>query len=214
MHAIVWVKWVNFRRWGHLQPCGQALWSFYGHRRGCLNNPIFSNLGLCAACWAHFMCHHELWPTSVGHPFSFLSSSWGLTGGKHYQKNIITIFRFVLQNFTIPGYIPYCPHEVGRGHRNDECVSVRASVHASIHLGFLTIIWKSNHSINFKYGVCIYLVSVQNWFAFGPCWPNFVPLVAKKMTENGSKCWFPIIISKSIHTIQFRLVVYTCWVSV
>ena len=76
--------------------------------RGCLkNNPIFSNLGLCAACWAHFMCHHELWPTSVGHPFSFLNSSWGLTGGKHHQKITIAIFRFVLKNFTIPSYFPY-----------------------------------------------------------------------------------------------------------
>ena len=42
---------------------------------------VFSNLGLCAACWAHFMCHHELWPTSVSHPFSFLNSSLGLARG-------------------------------------------------------------------------------------------------------------------------------------
>ena len=85
---------------------GGSLKSFYGHHRGCLNNPIISNLGLCAVCWAHFMCHYELWPTSVGHPFSFLNtcSSWGLTGGKHYQKEV---FRFVLQNFTIPAYFPY-----------------------------------------------------------------------------------------------------------
>ena len=55
----------------------------YGYHQGVLlNNPIFSNLGLCAAC---FMCHHELWPTSVSHPFS-LNSSIGLLGGKHYQK--------------------------------------------------------------------------------------------------------------------------------
>ena len=73
----------------------------------CLNNPIFSNLGLCAACWAPFMCHHELWPTSVGHPFSFLNGSRGLTGGKYYQKITIVIFRFVLPNFTIPGCFPY-----------------------------------------------------------------------------------------------------------
>ena len=37
--------------------------------------PSFSNSGLCAACWAHFMYHHELWPTSVSHPFSFINSS-------------------------------------------------------------------------------------------------------------------------------------------
>ena len=66
--------------------------------------PSFRIWGLCAACWAHFMCHHELWPTSVGHPFSFLNSPWGHTGGKHYQKITITIFRFVLQNFAILGY--------------------------------------------------------------------------------------------------------------
>ena len=53
---------------------------------GCLNNPIFFNLGLCAVCWAHFMCYHELWPTSVGHPFSFLNSSWGLTGENITRK--------------------------------------------------------------------------------------------------------------------------------
>ena len=29
----------------------------------------------------------------------------------------------------------------------------------------------------------------------------------------GQNCWFPTIIRKRIHTIQFKLVVYTCWVS-
>ena len=37
----------------------------------------------------------------VGHPSSFLNSSWDLTGGKHYQKITITIFRFVLQEENI-----------------------------------------------------------------------------------------------------------------
>ena len=60
-----------------------------------------------AVCWAHFMCHQKLRPTSVSHPFSFLNSSWGLTGEKHYQKIAIAILRFVLQNFAIPGYSPY-----------------------------------------------------------------------------------------------------------
>ena len=59
---------------------------FYGHRRACLNNPIFFNLGLCAACWAHFMCHHKLWPKSASHTFSFLNNSLGLAGGKYHQK--------------------------------------------------------------------------------------------------------------------------------
>ena len=74
---------------------------------GCLNDPIFSNLGLCAACWACFMCHHELWSTSVSRPFSSLNSSIRFAGGKHYQKITIPIFTPVLQIFAIPGYFPY-----------------------------------------------------------------------------------------------------------
>ena len=53
------------------------------------------------------MCHDELWPTSVSHPFSSLNSSLGFAGGKHYQKITIPIFRLFLQNFAIPGYFPY-----------------------------------------------------------------------------------------------------------
>ena len=45
------------------------------------------------------MYHHELWPTSVCHPFSFLNSSVGLAGKKHFQKITIPIFRLVPQNF-------------------------------------------------------------------------------------------------------------------
>ena len=88
-----------------ISSCVLAVASHH-HDRRCLNNPIFSNLGLCAPYWAHFMCHHELWPTSVGHPFSFLNSSLDLAGGKHYQKIAIPIFRVVLQNFTFPCYFP------------------------------------------------------------------------------------------------------------
>ena len=72
---------------------------------GCLNNAIFSNLGLCVACWARFMCYHELWPASVSHPFSSLNRSLGFARGKHYQK----ITTPVLQNFAIPGCFPYIP---------------------------------------------------------------------------------------------------------
>ena len=84
---------------------GRVLYSIHSHHRGCLNNPIFSNLGLCAACWAHFLCHDELWPTSVSHPFFSLNSSLSFAGGKHYQKN--TIPRLVLQNVAIPGCFSY-----------------------------------------------------------------------------------------------------------
>ena len=107
----------NMSGWGlglfyggdHLQPCGRTLKSIYSHHRGCRNNPIFSNLELCAACWcsAHFMCHHELWPTSVSHHFFSVNSSLCFAGRKHYQKIIIPIHRLVLQNFANRGYFPY-----------------------------------------------------------------------------------------------------------
>ena len=64
-------------------------------------------------------------------------------------------------------------------------VSVRASLRASVHPRFLTIIWKSNHSIIFKFGVRICWVSIQNRFAFGRRWPNFSPLVATKRLKMG-----------------------------
>ena len=45
------------------------------------------------------MCLHELWPTSVSHPFAFLNS---YSGGKHDQE-----IRLVLQNFALPDFFPY-----------------------------------------------------------------------------------------------------------
>ena len=108
--------------------------------------------------------------------------------------------------------------EVGRGHRNGEhpsvCPCVRASICLSVPPGFPTIIWKSHHSIHFKFNVGICWASVQNWFAFGMTLTQFWPSSGQKITENGPKWWFPIIISKSIHIIQFKLCVYTYWVSV
>ena len=47
----------------------------------------FSNLGLCAACWARFICHHELWPAAVSHPFSSLNSSLGFAWEKTLPEN-------------------------------------------------------------------------------------------------------------------------------
>ena len=87
--------------------------------------------------------------------------------------------------------------KVERGHMNSE----RPYVHLSIRPCGVSDYWKSNHSINF-------------WLTFGWCWPNFVPLVAKKLTENGSKLCFLTIIWNSTHTIQFKLVLYSCEVSV
>ena len=43
---------------------------------------------------------------------------------------------------------------------------------------------------------------------------QILPSSGQEMTENGSKWWFPTIIWKSIHTIKFKLGVYTRWVTV
>ena len=45
---------------------------------------------------------------------------------------------------------------------------------------FSVIIWKRFHTIQFKLRMCTYLVSFQNWFAFGTGLLNFGPLVATK----------------------------------
>ena len=107
--AILQPEWVGFAGFSKvvatLSRVGGSFNLFYGHHQGYLNNPIFSNLGLCAACWAHLMCHHELWLTSVSHPFSSLNGSLGLTGGKHYQKITIPIFWLILYIF--PGCFSY-----------------------------------------------------------------------------------------------------------
>ena len=92
------IKWVGIEFYffgsGHFYPCRWVPWSFKYHQ-GCPNNPIFSNLGLCTACWTHFMCHCELRPTSLSHTFSFHNRCFGLAGGKYYQE--ITIPRLILQ---------------------------------------------------------------------------------------------------------------------
>ena len=54
--------------------------SFYRHHSRAFEWSHLFNLGLGAACWAHFICQHELWPS-----LSFRNSSWGVGGGKHYR---------------------------------------------------------------------------------------------------------------------------------
>ena len=68
--------------------CWWVFYFFKCHNQGCLNNPVYSNLGICTACWAHFMCYHKLWPTSVSHPSAFLNSSVGLAGAKHCKYRL------------------------------------------------------------------------------------------------------------------------------
>ena len=80
---------------------------FKCHHHGCLDNPIFSNLGLCTACWAHSMCHEALWSTPVNRLLSSFNNFQGLVGGKHSHK--INIFRLVLQYFPFQvSVIIYC----------------------------------------------------------------------------------------------------------
>ena len=107
--SCIWCGWGlgAFLRWWSLSTMWVGPLIYVWPPPGCLNNPIFSNLELCAACWAHFMCHLELWPTSASHPFSSLNISLSFAGGKHYQKITIPIFRLVLQNFAVPWCFPY-----------------------------------------------------------------------------------------------------------
>ena len=70
--------------------------------------PSFLIWQLFAACWAQFMCHHDLWPTSGSHPFSSLNSSLGYAGGYYYPKITIPIFRLILEKFAFPGCFSYC----------------------------------------------------------------------------------------------------------
>ena len=80
------------------------------HHQIYLNNPIFSNMGLCVACWGHFMCHHELWPTSMSHPFSSLNSTLGLAGGKSWWRHQMEAFSVLpvlcAGNSAVPGEFP------------------------------------------------------------------------------------------------------------
>ena len=92
------------------------------------------------------------------------------------------------------------------------CPSVRACVRPSIR-GFWPLSEKviSQLISNLMYAFVRWVFRTDwFWVTLVPLWPSN----GKKMTENGSKCWFSTIISDGIHPIQFKLVLYTCWVSV
>ena len=61
---LSWASWLGvgdlFLRWWRPSTMWVGILIFECHHQGCLNNPIFSNMGLYAACWAHFMCHHKI----------------------------------------------------------------------------------------------------------------------------------------------------------
>ena len=80
-------------------------------------------------------------------------------------------------------------------------VIVCPCVRASVRPGFRPLSGKV--ITHFKFGVDIYWVSVQNWFAFGQRRPNFGPLVAKtwlKMGQNGG--FRPLSVKYSYNPIQ------------
>ena len=104
-HVVVGVLFIL--RWWSPSTMWVGLLHFDGHHRGGPNNPLFSNMGLCAACWAHFMCQHQLCQTSMSQHFSSLNSSLGFAGGKYHQKITFPIFKLVLQNFAFPSSFPY-----------------------------------------------------------------------------------------------------------
>ena len=78
---------------------------FKGHHRVYPNNPIFSNLGLCAACWAYFMCHHELWPTSIAP-----NSSLDLAGQKRKIQHVSSDLFFKILLFQVAFLLFYHYH--------------------------------------------------------------------------------------------------------
>ena len=85
---------------------------------------------------------------------------------------------------------------------------------------FPTIIWKSIHAIQFKLGVYSYWVSVQNWFAVWPRWPNLGHLVAtkwrkmvvsdhylKKHSCNPIQTWCVYLLGECSELMRF----WQCW---
>ena len=71
--------------WNCFWIYGWVLLTFFKyHQQGCFNDPIFSNLGLHAACWALVMCHHELCPTLVSEPVQL---SYTVAAPWLYKKN-------------------------------------------------------------------------------------------------------------------------------
>ena len=71
---------------------------------------------------------------------------------------------------------------------------------------FPTIIWKTIYAIQFKISVYTYWVSVQKWFAFWSCWPDFGPVLVTK--------WLRMMVSDHYMKNHSRNPIQTLWVHI
>ena len=94
------------------------------------------------------------------------------------------------------------------------------------NVGFQPLYEKNIHAIEFILGVYTYLVSFQNWFTFGPRWPNLGPLVAtkwlkmvvsdrymKKYSCNPIQTWSVHLLGECSELIRFWATLATFWPS-
>ena len=75
------------------------------------------------------------------------------------------------------------PIQTSTGHllgENSELIHFGTTLAKYLPSSDLKMSEKSIYAIQFKHGVYTYWVSFQNWFAFGPRWPNFGPLLTTK----------------------------------
>ena len=95
--------------WLHGTKARNTEISLWLHHQGCLNNPIFWNLGLYAACWAHFACHDELWATSMSHPSSLINrktlpvkyySYLWTSSSKFCSPTLLSLYSFLSLSFS------------------------------------------------------------------------------------------------------------------
>ena len=104
--------WVYFFGGGHIQPCGGSLNIVSAFTGVIWIIPSF------AACWAHPMCDHDLWPTSVNHPFSSPGCPRHAVKLTHsHPPTHSQIARFMWQPWDPPGschprWTPCWPHEL------------------------------------------------------------------------------------------------------
>ena len=85
------------------------------------------------------MCHHELWPTSVSHSFSFFNSSLGLAREENSTRKLLSLFLhlfFKILLFQVTFLISF---------------SIPISLHYSVW--FVIAVWFA--SIGYDYTACV-----------------------------------------------------------